>query len=254
MSPTKRFLLTLAAVSLVVWIAANIALGPPGMSRAYLDKHKADHDRYMEIIKSHAYKLYEERPELNKPEVESDLEEDIEFVEGYEANPEFHGEMGRRATYGIFFDFFNMALVVILVLRFARKPLLALIDGQIAALREKMDTAAAAHKKAEERLRKARDKMDHLSDEKELVAKDMARRLKREMADLDVANEHSLEVTRKELEDRQRQEQHAAERLVRAELVNAAIDKLAHDYEARSTVERERVLVGQFADSVEKLS
>ena len=52
MSPAKRFLLTFAIVSLVVWIGGNILMGPPGLSRPYLDEHKAEHDHYLEIIKS----------------------------------------------------------------------------------------------------------------------------------------------------------------------------------------------------------
>ncbi len=43
MSPAKRFLLTLGAVALVVWIGANVLMGPPGLSRDYL----ADHDFYL---------------------------------------------------------------------------------------------------------------------------------------------------------------------------------------------------------------
>ena len=262
MSDTKRFLLIFFGAALIVWLGINFRLGPPGLSSAYLygedgeGGFKADHDHYLDIIKSGAYKLYEQRPHLNGPDqpgAPKDLAGNIEFVEHYEAREAFQAEEHRRALYDILFDFFNAALVVVLVVYFGRKPLLKFMDEKIAELREKMETLAAARKDAEARRRGAEGKIARLPEEEAQIAAATEARLAKEMAELEEANQRSLEIMRRELEDRKRDEEKAAAMLVKEELVNQAIANLIDDYRAKDSAEQQARLVEQFAGDVEKL-
>jgi F0F1-type ATP synthase membrane subunit b/b' len=261
-SNTKRFLLIFFGAALVVWLGINFTLGPPGLSSAYLygedgeGGFKADHDHYLDIIKSGAYKLYEQRPHLNgpgQPGVSEDLAENIEFVEHYKAREAFQAEEHRRALYDILFDFFNAALVVVLAVYFGRKPLLKFLDEKIADLREKMEALAEARKDAEARRHGAEDKLARLSGEEQQIAAATEERLAKEMAELDEANQRGLEIMQRELEDRKRDEEKAAAMRVKEELVNQAIAKLIDDYKAKDSAEQQARLVEEFSCDVEKL-
>ena len=262
MSDTKRFLLIFFGVALVVWIGINAVLGPPGLSNAYLYGEdgegglKTEHDHYLNIIKSDPYKLYKQRPHLHDPhaaDAPEGLAADIEFVEHYEAGEVFQAEEHRRAFYDMLFDFFNAALVVIIVVYFGRKPLLKFLDEQLAELREKMETLAQARQSAEARKREAEDKLDKLSEEEAEIDAATDARLAKEMAELEESNQRSLEIMQRELEDRKRDEGQAAAMLVKEELVNQAIAKLIDDYKANDTAEQQADLIEQFAGDVEKL-
>lgn len=257
MSPAKRFMLILAAVSLVACIAINVALGPPGLAPKYLDKYKAEHDHYLDIVKSNEYKMYKERPLLHGPDradASDDFGDNIKFVEQYEGRPEFQAEQRRMRLYGLLFDFFNAALLVALVWRFARKPLLNFLDEKIAELREKMGSAAQARQSAEERRLNAERKLGQLPEEERGVTEETEKRLARELAELKEANEHSLAVLWQEMADRKVHEQRAAALLVKQEMVNLAVERVAEEYEARQSPEGQEALIDQFADDLENLS
>ena len=251
MSATKKFFLKLAVVSLAVWILANVFLGPPGLSRAYRDQYKAEHDHYLEIVKSDAYKRYSYRPELNAEAIPG---EQIDFVERYEARPELIQEQRRIALYGLFFDFFNAALVLLIVVKFGKGPLLKFLDERIAELRQKIESAAQGRKDAEARRKAAQAQITQLPEERRAVEEQTQERLKRELAALEEANRHSLKVMEEELADRKREEEHAAAMMVKRELVNQTIDQLAARYRKERTAERESALVEQFACELEKRS
>ena len=249
MSPAKRFLLTLGAVALVVWIGGNVLIGPPGLSRRYLADHEDAHNRYIEIIKGDAYKLYDERPALHGPAsagAPPGFAQDIAFVEHYEANPLFQAEQRRVARYGLFFDFFNAALVVVIILRFARKPLLNLLDKKVAEVRDRIESAAQARQAAEERQRRAEHQLANLDDDRERIDEETARRLEHEMAELQQANERSLALLWQEMADRKHQEIVAAKQQVKRELVNETIKRLVERYRAEQSPEREAELIDQF--------
>jgi len=254
MSPAKRFLLIFAIVSLGVWIGANLLLGPPGLSRPYLRQYKQGHERYIEITKSLPYKLYSERPHLHgpgSPGAPQGLAENIAFVEQYEANPAFQAEQRRIGVYGLFFDVFNAALVVVILVRFARKPLLNFLEEKAAHVRERIESSAGARGAAEERLRRAEDQLAHVEDERARVAAETARRLEHEMAELKRANERSLALLWQELADRKHQEIVAAKQQVKRELVSETIKRLEERYQAEQSPEREADLIDQFVRDLE---
>ena len=248
MSPTKKYMLKFGLTALVVWLGANFLLGPPGFSKEYMDQHKADHGRYLSISKSDAFKHYEQRPWLHQDEVS---QADAEFVATYRAMPDFRKEERRQALYETFFDFFNRLLVVVLALHFGAKPLLGFLDQQIAAVRDRLSTAAEARAQARERREAAEAKLAGIPEEEEKIASNTRKGLDRELAELELANEHSLKVMAQEREDRKREEAHAAELLVKRELVNQAVDAVAAQYKAQRTAAHEAALVEQFARELE---
>lgn len=258
MTPTKRFLLGFFAVAIAGWLAGVWLYGPPGMSREYLERFEHEHEHYIEVLKSDIYKRWAERPHLHGPETHADphdahfLQEAIAFVERYEARPEFHAERERIHKYELFFEFFNPLLVVVLAWRFGRKPLLAFLDGQIAAVRARIEEAENARNAAEARLDAAARQMAALAAEQAALEEETKARIAREIAEAEEANRASTEAMERELEDRKLGERLAAERRLKTELVDAAIAQLSKDLTENPDPAAQRRLVGAFLGELER--
>lgn len=255
MNPTKKFLLIYAGVAVGVWLVVAIAFGPAGLSKDYLHQYKHEHDHYVEIKKSDAYKRHHERPKLfpvDGPGAPHGLAERVDFVNKYEARPEFQAEQRRIAIYTFIFEFFNAGLVVVLAVRFGKKPLLNFLDEQIAALRERMENAATARKTAEDRRRKAESQLAQIAEEKARVSEQTRERLKRELAELEEANEQSLQVMTEELADRKEREYANAQARVRKALVDQALASLEAEWRGAWDSDRESAQFERFLADVEK--
>jgi F-type H+-transporting ATPase subunit b len=257
MNPAKKFMLILAIASLVLWIGANVVLGGPSLGKDYLSENASRHEHYLEIIKGDLYKNYSQRPHLNGPGmngVPESLQADIDFVEEYTGNPAFIEEEHRIAIRGYFFEFFNAALVVILVVRFASKPLANLLDEKVADLKERLDTTAQNRKTAELRIAEAKAKVADLPEEKQRVARTTEERIAHEAVEMEKANQQSLELMARELEERRDKERLAAATLVKRELVNGAIDSVIESY--RQSVDKDSdhqsELLDQYLEQLEK--
>lgn len=221
MRSVKGFLIAYAAVYFVVAIGLNLWLGPPSMSSEYLETYKRDHDRYIETTKDPAYKRWEQRPHLNEPGPE--LASDIAFVEEYEARPEFQAEMARRGQYDILFDVFNVAMLLILVLRFGWKPLLRLLDDMRDAVARRIERAQEAARIAAERQKAAQDKINHLPAERDALEESMQTRIVEMRQEAALQGAQSLSALNKETEDRKRNEAALARQALRRELVDTAL-------------------------------
>ena len=160
-------------------------------------------------------------------------------------------EQRRIGVYGLFFDFFNAGLVVVILVRFARKPLLNFLDEKVAQVRDRIESSAETRRTAEERRRRAEHRLAHLDDDRERIAEETARRLEHEMAELKRANERSLALLWQELADRKHQEIVAAKQQVKRELVNETIKRLVERYRAEQSPEREAELIDQFVRDLE---
>lgn len=254
MTPTKRFLIIFAVVAVAGWLLGNMLFGPPGLSGSYLETHKDAHEHYIEIIKNDTFKLYRERPTLHGVDSspDPDLKRMIAFVEEYEQEPMFHAEEHRVGLFNLYFDFFNATMLIVLAVYFGRKPLLNLIDTQIADLRERMERAAALRAEAEARRMEAQKAQDRLPEIREQTREEAERALERDILLLTEENRLRLEQMRQELEDRKTQEELAAARKVKRELIDAAIGEIEKSYRAGKSPEHHATLVADFCDRLEQ--
>lgn len=227
MSPeAKTFLKRLAAVAIAGWIAGNWLLGPPGPSSAYLDEYGGDHERYIEITKSHEYKVYRQRPHLTDLAENPALEERVNFAAAYETRDAFQSEQRRMDLYALYFEFFNAGLLVVLAIRFGKAPLGRYLSEQIDALRDKMDRARRARETAEARRKEIEEKIARLHEAEMKLASQTETRVERELHEQAEASHYSVGLQEQELVERKRAEVHSAELAVKTRLVDAAIEEL----------------------------
>lgn len=249
----KRFLIKLAVVALAGWVAGNWLLGSPSLSKVYIADHRAEHEHYLEITKSDVYKRYTQRPHLFNLDADPAFRQRVEFVADYIKNDAFVEEQHRLELRSLFFDFFNAGLVVVLVLRLGRKPFLNFVDAQVAAIRERLNQAARSQKAAAARLAAAREKNARLHEQEMKVNAETEHRLERELADLASASHYSLGQHERDLAERKKAAEHAAELTVRRALVDQAIADLEAQLAEGDAEARQDHFVGQFIDRMEGL-
>lgn len=248
MADVKRFLILFVLIYLVVATGLNLTLGPPGMSKDYLADHKSDHNRYIEAIKNKEFKTWKQRPHLVDMEADKNvgLQERIDFVAGYEIRPLFLKEEHRRGRYERIFDFFNTIMVIVLVGRFARKPLIGLVDGMIEAIRFKIKEAEDAKREALERLDAAEHKIKGLPQDLagyEELAEERIGNIRRDSA---LFTGESVSNLNKETEDRKRYEIAKAQHLMKERMVDAAIEQVVTAIRESDSTEHDEVLIDQF--------
>ena len=248
---TKKFLLLLVGIALVGWITVNWLFGPPGLSSEYLAKHRVEHEHYLEAIKSDDYKHYMQRPHLVDLEANPRLQERIALVDAYLAGESFQAEQHRLHLYTLFFEFFNAALVVVLILRLAKAPLLSFLDRQIEELREKINQAARSKKSALGRRAAIEDKLAHVHEEELKLNAETETRLERELAELAEANHYSFGLHERELAERKKAEAHAIELALKRKLVDAAVHDLIEQTRTGLSPEGHDRLIRQFTRDVE---
>lgn len=250
---TKHFLYTLFGSATVIWIAIFMAFGPAGLSAEYTEKYGAEHDHYLELIKSDAVKAYYERPALHgadAPGAPANLEEQIAFIESYESRPEFHAEEARRARFNYLFEFFNAGVVLALIVVLAKGPLTRFLDEGRQDVSERIEHVHARRIDAEARLAEAEKQIEHLPEEERRLGEETEHRLWNELAELEKANQHSLNEMVKAMEDRKQAEVVAAQGRMKLELLNAGIKTFVKNYEAGASATTQDALVEHFAEKV----
>ncbi len=251
---TKRFLILLACTALVGWISVNWLLGPPGLSSAYLASHSVDHERYLEAIKNDAYKHYVQRPHLVNLDENPELKQRVALVAAYTDGKAFQAEQHRIHLYSLFFEIFNATIVVVLVLRLAKAPLLQYLDVQIEELRDKINKAARSRKSALGRRGIAEEKIAHIDDEEMKLNANTETRMERELADLAEASHYSFGLHERELSERKKAEAHKAELALKHRLVYDAIDLLIKQVQEEESAEGHDALIHQFTHDLEARS
>lgn len=244
MSPIKRFLIGFAAVYLTVPFIVLALLGPPGFSRAFLDKHQDGLDRYLEITKSQEYKLWSQNPDAHPPSPE--MQKDIALVQEFEAMPEFQQETQRRALYGGVMDLFNSTMFVVLVLGLGRGPIKNLLDNMVTQERQRIEQAEEIRSAAARHKSEAEHRLESIEEEREQSQQAIAKRIEDESARIEEATARALEQLRREAEDRKRQEEARARKRLKAALIDEAIEVLTEQYQKERDANREKVLVGRF--------
>lgn len=250
-SSIKRFLVVYTVLYFAVAIALNLALGPPGMSRAYLDIYKVEHDRYLETTKSDAYKRWQENADLNPPD--EALLERIAFVREYKGRGIFQSEQRRRSIYDGLFGVFNALMLIVLAGRFGLKPLLGLIDSMIAQVRSTIESAEQAENVAAERMENAKAGLAGLDAERAQLETETNSRLSDELTKIAAQSEHSMALLKIEAEDRKHHEELIAQRALKEVMVEESMKILVEGYTSTLSSEKESILIDQFVDQLENI-
>lgn len=249
MTSTKRFFIGYAAVYVVVAVILNVTLGPPGLSKEYLENYKAEHDRYIGIMKDVRYKRLLQNPASGAGD--KALAESAAFAEEYEAREAFIAEDERRARYQILFDAFNVFMLIVLFVRFGRRPIVEFLDAGVAEVRNRIDEAEAARKEAQQRRAEAQRKVDALGEEEARLEAEAEIQVKEMRRSTEESLSRSLALLKQETEDRIRQERLAAERAMKVELIEAAMTKFVERYKTEQSAEGEAALIGRFMKQLE---
>lgn len=244
MSPVKRFLLAFVGVYVVIGLAVNMLYGPPGFSNEFLNDYRNEADRYLEIVKSERYKLWKENPEVNPPDPE--LQQQIAFVERFQANPDFREEMERRDHYNAISDWFNVIMLTVLVVVLARGPVASFVSGMVATERERIENIERERSAAARRKSEAERKLEQLIDEERRANEAAAARIADETAQVELSTEETLNQLRQESEDRRRHAELLAQRRLKAILADEAIAILEQRYRSDESPEQNEALIEQF--------
>ena len=246
----QRYMIGYFLVYLTGSVSLLVALGPVGMSKSYLDEFKSDHDRYLETIKLEAHKRWSQRPELNPPD--ENLAARIVFVEEYTSRPRFVAEQKRRAIYGTLIDLFKVAMVIILVVHFARKPLGELLDNTIESVRATMERAAHNSEKAARSRAGAQAKLDGLAAQQAEIDEQTSRRIAEMRREDAEATGQRLSVFNRETEDRKRNEAALAQRELKRELVDQAVTVLEERFRRGTAQTEGDALIDHFVQRLEE--
>jgi F0F1-type ATP synthase membrane subunit b/b' len=247
MNNWKAFLIGFVVVYLIAGISINAVLGPPGMSKEFLEKYKTEYGRYTEVKKKDEYKLWNERPNLHP--LDQALADDIAFIE---TNPEFHKEEKRRNQYDLLFDFFNAGMLIILIVRFSRKPVAALLDGMVAQVQTELNKAEGALRESKQQMSDAETKMNDLEKEEAKLAAQTINRISKADEANRMQNGQILSVLNRETQDRMKHEQTLARQAIKNELVEKVIEELAEHARTGSGLIQQEALLNQFVQQVEK--
>lgn len=254
MAGVKRFLIIFVVFYLIISTTINMKLGSPGMSKEYLENHKAGHDQYIESTKNKYYKIWEQRPHLVDFDASENfgLQERIDFVVEYENQGEFQKEQHRRSKRNRIFDIFNASMVVVLVTRFARKPLVGLLDGMVDAILVKLSDAEEARRASGARLDVAEHKIKGLTEDFAGYEKLVEERIENIRRDSALFTGESVSMLNKETADRKRFEEVKAKQLIKEMMVEAAITQVLEGFQADDTFYQDEIVVERFLEELRK--
>lgn len=244
----KRFLAGYFAAYLLIAVVLNATLGPPAMSEEFLGEYKRDYDHYLSITKSNAYKLWSERPALHPPEGEE--AEQFNFVESFEALPAFQAEKSRRMFYDIAFDFLRAAMVIILVVRFGRKPFAKFVGAQINEIRHRIERVENARTAAENSRLESEKKLEALPKEREALRAETNERIAKEKERIAESAKLAMANIEQETRDRKQYEAMIAERAVKRELVDAAVNVILESYKHEISDASESAFIDDFLGEI----
>lgn len=250
---TKKFLYTVLVVYIVVAVIGVALFRSPSLSAAYTKEHGKDHAAFLKIKKTPWFKAYEERPKLHPP-VNEQQREAVEFVEHYEANPQFHAEEARMFRYTIYFRVLNSTIFVVLIGFVLRKPLAGFLDSKISEIRTDLDTAAKAREDAVQLRAQAQEKVEKWESVEAAIKKEADDNLRADLAKIQAEFKQACEQLEKETVDRRQAEHYRAERTLKTELVEEALSALKERYRTEATGDNLARNVDTFVKLMERLS
>jgi len=222
--PVLPFLVGYFLAYAVIATLINVVYGPPSMSGEFLDQYKEEYERYVETSKDPAYRKWQQRPHLNPPD--DALQARIDFMREFGDNEDLRAELARRERYDLILDFFNVFMVGLLIVRFARKPVANLLDDIAQKTARKLDDAAAAREEAVRREARAAEQRRRLDVEKERIDVATQGRISDMERDMRALTEKRLEALEQETEDRKNQQEALALQALKRALVSQAVEEL----------------------------
>jgi F0F1-type ATP synthase membrane subunit b/b' len=209
-----------------------------------MEDHRDEADRYLEIVKSPGFKLWEENPGVNPPD--DAMQRQIAFVEAFRADPDYRAESARRARYNAISDWFNVIMLTILVVVLARGPIANFVSGMVVSERERIESVERKRSAAARRKSEAERKLEQLVDERKKADKHVAVRISEEAAEIERLTDDALRQVRQEAEDRRRHELLQAQRRLKAMVADEAIAILEKRYRNEQSPEQNAALIDQF--------
>lgn len=254
MSPVKKFLLQLLAIYLVIAVPLAVWLGPPGFSGAFLEEYQQELDHYFEVVKSDTYKRWVQRPNLveQQPDLYTEaFQQDVAFVQGFEANADFVSEQRRRAWFEQLFRILNAGVAVVLIVHFGKQPFLNFLDKQIEEIRNRIDAAEKARNAAKSARAAAEMQMGSLAAETETMSEQAHEAAQEVVAALDAETDQLMQAIEEELELRKQLEVQHAAMLLKRQLVEEAGERIEASLKAGQSDSRQKHLVAQFLNGLE---
>ena len=225
-------------------LGLNFLFGPPGFSGDFLDEYKDEVDAYIEITKSPEYKLWNENPERHPPD--DALSASIAFVDEFQSNPAFQSELTRRARYESSTDWFNFAMLLILVVGLSRKPVARLVKRMVTAERERIEDVENKRAAAARRKLKAEQKLEKIAEERAKADLQVAQRIAQETQLVQSSTADALLLVSQELEDRKKQAQYEARQRLKAMMADEAVRILEQRFREQGSAAQDEALIDQF--------
>lgn len=250
MTPTKRFFLIFFAVYVVGAAAIIVLYGPARYSRAYMDQYEDEHQRYLEITKSEAYKLHRQRPALHP--AEGKLADDVAFVEEYESREAFQQEQRRIFLFNLLFDVYNSVAGVVIIVWFGKEPLLNFLDEKIDDVRRRIKRSEDARAQAAKQKAEAESKLQGLAEEKQRIEAQIDEAIQTEKQGIAAFTEQNLKLIAVETEERKQREARQAAMQMKTEIVDRSVNRLSERLRKELTDADQAALVEQFVTRLEE--
>ncbi len=249
---SRAYFISVTVGYLVACVIGVLMFKSPGFSSDYLVKHGDEHKRYLKIIKSKAFELHEERPELHP--ATGALHADAEFVEHYRENPEFEHEEHRIAMYVEYFRVVNSVVFLMYLWGAVGGTLLSFLDARIADIRTRFEEADSGRASARARQAEAEAKLGSWPQTEAQLRQESEAALAESLAKVREEDESAARVLEKQTEDRKHAELLAAAETIRLELVEEAIRQVEESYRTKHMEEKLALNVDSFTKLLERMT
>lgn len=249
---SKRYFIIVAVLYLVGCGLGVVFWKSPSLSSAYMAAHKADHERYLKIIRTEAFKRHEERPQLHP--LTGEAFEDAEFVEHYRENPEFEHEENRIARYIEFMKIVNSVAFIALLWGAVGSKLTAVLDERIETVRKRFADVEAAEIQAKKIEEASAQKMAAWPEIESSIRKESEETMAQSLAKIKEEDDSARALLDRQEEERRHAELLAAADTIRVELVTEAIRQAEGHYRAQRGEEKLDVNVDRFINLLERMS
>ena len=252
MSPAKRFLLVSLAVYSALSAAGLVFFKSPDLSKSYLARYGADHERFVDITKDPAFQLFRERPHLYP--AEDPRHERLAFVQAYQTQPEYRAERMRIEAFTLYFHVLNGVTFLVLAIRFAYRPTLNYLDKRVQDIKTQMTNTSRTRTAAMHRLAEVQAEADQWPQKEADIKARADEAINASLAQIrEEARLARIQLAR-ETEDRKRTEIFRAAAQIKEELVSQATKTLEKRYSTEATERELRQNVEQFARLLELIA